>query len=98
AAFTSSRYELGEDFASLEAGGTSHAARLYARYPLRRGSQRNIWLGANVERRYLEDRIDSIDTETDKTTDLAEINISGDLTDRFAGGGVNRWRVSGTFG
>ncbi len=97
-ASTASRYELAEDFASLKAHGTAETTSLYASYPALRGPRRNLWLGANLERRRLDDRIDSTATTTDKTANVLALEAFGDSVDGFAGGGANRWRLAATSG
>lgn len=89
-----SHYELGEEFANLDASGTARTAGLYALYPLVRGLNANVWLTGNVETRALQDRIQSVDTNTDKSAGVLTLEAYGDGQDALWGGGYNTWSLS----
>lgn len=98
AALSSSRYELGHEFARLDASGTARTAGVYASYPVLRGLERNVWLSLNIEQRRLRDDVHTTDTRTDKRARVATLEAYGDLSDMLAGGGYNNWRIGGSFG
>ncbi|ESQ90253.1 ShlB/FhaC/HecB family hemolysin secretion/activation protein [Asticcacaulis benevestitus] len=94
AALSNSSYELGREFATLDATGTARTTGLYALYPVVRGLNHNIWLSANLESRDLEDEIASVKVITGKSSAVATVSAYGDLTDAFWGGGYNSWSLS----
>ncbi len=89
-----SSYQLGEEFANLDASGTAKTAGLFALYPLVRGLNANIWLTGNVETRALKDKIASVNTVTDKSADVLTLEAYGDGQDALWGGGYNSWSLS----
>ena len=97
-ALSSTHYELGHEFASLDASGTVHTASLYASWPLVRGLNRNVWLSGHLEWRKLRDRVRTTASQTDKQIQAATFEANGDLADALAGGGYNTWRIAGTAG
>lgn len=98
AALSSSSYELGQEFANLDAQGTAKTASLYGVYPIVRGLNSNVWLTGNFEHRNLEDEVKSVNSIVDKTADVGTVEIFGDIVDAYGGGGYSTWRVSGVFG
>lgn len=98
AAVSESTYELGQEFANLDAAGTARTAGVYALYPLVRGVNRNIWLTGNLEARRLKDEIASVNTTTRKDATVATLEAYGDTVDALLGGGYTTWRVSGGVG
>lgn len=98
AALSSSSYELGQEFANLDAQGTARTSSLYGVYPIVRGLNSNIWLTGNFEHRNLEDEVRSVNSIVDKTADVGTLEIFGDVVDAYGGGGYSTWRVSGVFG
>ncbi|WP_158253781.1 ShlB/FhaC/HecB family hemolysin secretion/activation protein [Chromobacterium alticapitis] len=93
-AFSISHYDLGQEFASLEATGSARTATLYGSYPLLRSLARNVWLAGNVEHRNLRDDIGATLTDSKKSADVSTIEAYGDWVDGFLGGGYGSWRVS----
>jgi len=89
-----SHYQLGEEFADLDASGTAKTAGLYTLYPLIRGLNANVWLTGNVEARALQDRIASVSTITDKSAQVLTLEAYGDGQDALWGGGYNTWSLS----
>lgn len=94
AALSTSSYELGQEFAMLDATGTARTAGVYALYPLLRSLNRNMWLSGNVETRDLEDRIDAVNTVTKKSATVATFGLYGDMQDAWLGGGYTTWSLS----
>jgi hemolysin activation/secretion protein len=97
-ALSSTRYELGKEFARLDASGTARTASAYASWPLLRGLDRNVWLAGSLEYRQLRDKVELTGSDTEKNAKVATLEAYGDLTDSFAGGGYNSWRVAGSAG
>lgn len=98
AAFSSTRYELGREFSSLDANGTANTVSLYGAYPLVRGVNRNIWFSGTLEHRDLRDKVRTTGTTTDKQLQAATLEAYGDLADALGGGGYSNWRVAATAG
>ncbi len=94
AAVSNSGYELGREFAHLDASGTAKTFGLYALYPVVRGLNGNIWLNGNIESRQLEDKIASVNTITNKSASVATVGVYGDLVDAVLGGGYTTWNAS----
>lgn len=88
AALSSMRYELGEEFASLDAHGTAHIATLFATHPIVRSRAANLYAQLAYDTKRLEDRVDSTGAETDRRVHALTAGLSGDRSDGFAGGGV----------
>lgn len=98
ASLSSSRYELGQEFAALDASGTARAATAYASYPVVRGLNQNIWLAGSAEYRVLRDDVKTTGSTTKKNARVASVEAYGDLADALGAGGYSTWRAAGTFG
>lgn len=97
-AVSSTHYELGREFASLEASGNARTVSAYGSWPLVRGLNRNVWLAGSLEYRELRDKVRLTDSETAKHASVATLEAYGDLADTLGGGGYNTWRVAGSAG
>lgn len=97
-AASASRYELGKDFAALQANGSVRTAGLYATYPLLLTPEFRVRTGATLERREITDNIDSTNSSVKKTANVLVAELSGDAADAIAGGGVTTWRINPTLG
>jgi len=95
---STSRYDLGREFANLDADGTAHTGGLYASYPLLRGLNRNVWLRGALDYRKLKDTIRVTDTESRKKIKAATFEAYGDLTDAVGGGAYSTWRLGAVLG
>ncbi len=93
-AISSSTYQLGAEFANLDASGTADTYGLYALYPVIRGLNHNVWLTGNLESRALEDKIVSVSTVTKKSADVLTLQAYGDVVDAKWGGGYSTWSLS----
>jgi hemolysin activation/secretion protein len=67
AAWTSSHYQLGKDFAALDANGTAMSASLFATYPFVRSETFNLIGALSAEQRSLRDNIDAVAVSTSKS-------------------------------
>lgn len=95
---SSSTYDLGREFDSLDAKGTSHTGGLYTSYPLVRGLNANVWLRGTLDYRKLKDEVRSVDVDIHKTVKVATIEAYGDLADALGGGAYSTWRATLTGG
>lgn len=93
-AYAALKYSLGREFEALDATGTASIATLYARYPLIRSYDNNLYALANVEAKSFEDRLGATSSETDRTAKVANIGLSGDHADRVGGGAWTYYAVN----
>lgn len=86
-------YELGKEFAYLQANGTARIASVFASYPLQRSrlTNHNVMLGYD-DKRYI-DRIDAVGLVTRKNAQVAMAGLYGDHRDGFGGGGYNAYSL-----
>jgi len=88
-------YDLGKEFAPLDANGDADTWRAGIGYPLLRSRRFNVYTTADFEYSDLQDRIDATATVTDRYYFFVSVGISGDFRDDLFGGGVNvfslRW-------
>jgi hemolysin activation/secretion protein len=97
-AYSHIRYDLGREFASLDADGTADIAGLYASYPLIRSRDLNLYALAGAERQWFEDRIGLVSSVTRKRADVLSLGLAGDSHDDFGGGGWNSFSAGVTIG
>jgi hemolysin activation/secretion protein len=98
ASYSATRYELGEDFAALEASGHARSAGGFVSYALVRRQGWNLNATLGVEGRDLEDRVGLTDTVTPRRTRAATASASGDVRDPLAADSVLVWSVSALSG
>ena len=88
------RYELGEDFESLDAHGKASIGSVYALQPLLRSRQARLDGQLSYEHKRLEDQVDATDTTLDKTLDVWSLGLSGSHQDGLLGGGAMQYGAS----
>lgn len=93
-AASSSRYDLGREFASLDAQGTANTLGLYSSYPVLRGLNANVWVSAALDARKLKDQIRSTNVDTRKSATAGTFDVYGDLADALGGGAYNTWHAT----
>lgn len=98
AAYSWLDYELGEEFASLDASGNAKIASVYGRYPLMRSRNANLYTDILYENKTLQDKIGLTNTETDKKINALTAALRGDFRDQWAGGGLSSYSVAATVG
>lgn len=91
-------YELGEDFANLDAHGTAKVTSLGLSYPLIRSQKTNLTLAATYQHKKLNDRQGSTNTSNDKESDSWPISLQFDHRDGLGGGGVTYGLITYTAG
>lgn len=89
AAYFYTRYQLGQEFAALQAQGSATSTSVFAAYPLIRSQQKNLSGTASYEVKRLNDQIESTSTVTDKRVGVASLALSGNLQDGWVGGGIS---------
>ncbi len=100
AAYSLLRYQLGGALDALDAQGTAAVASLWARRPLLRSREANVYGQVRIERLLLRDRIDSASVRTDRDLDTVEASLAGDARDAWLlqGDALNSWSVGWTGG
>jgi len=91
-------YELGKEFAPLDAHGTLGIASVYASYPLIRSYDNNLYLVGDFAAKTFKDRVGATGSVTDKTAQVATVGLTGDHHDRLWGGGWTSYSIYGGFG
>lgn len=93
-AYSALRYELGREFAPLQAHGTARVASVFGRYPLRRSRDHNVYAQLEYNAKTFEDRVDSIPSATDRKSGVWLASLYGDHRDRVGGLGLSAWSLS----
>ncbi|CAN7650817.1 ShlB/FhaC/HecB family hemolysin secretion/activation protein [Phenylobacterium sp. LjRoot225] len=91
-------YELGKEFAPLDARGTLGIASLYASYPLIRSYDNNLYLLGDFAAKTFKDRVRATGSVTSKTAQVMTVGLAGDHHDRLWGGGWTSYSIYGGFG
>ncbi len=86
-------YQLGKEFADLDARGQSRTLYAGLSYPLLRSTERNITVGLDVSHARLEDEAFDV-TLRRRDIQLATLELRGDARDGWGGGGVTAARLS----
>ena len=88
------RYELGEEFAYLDAYGTAYTQHVDWTYSLLRSRSNNLNFTLGYEHKRLEDLIDASSVATYKRSHAAGLGLSGDSLDDLWGGGATSYGVT----
>lgn len=91
-------YELGKEFASLQAHGTARIASVYGSYPLLRSRNSNLRAGLAFDAKTFEDRVDATQTVVGKKAQALMASLHGDHRDSLGGGGLSSYGLTGTAG
>jgi hemolysin activation/secretion protein len=94
AAYSDTRYRLGQEFAGLQGHGTATSSSLYATYPFIRSQTTNLSGTLTWEDKKLNDQTDTPVSTIDKRVKLATLGLSGNRQDAFGGGGINSMDLS----
>lgn len=86
-AYSALRYELGEEFASLGAHGTTQVASLYGSYPLIRSRNENLYAGLVLDAKKFQDKVDATGSVADKKAQVLTLSVAGNSIDALGGGG-----------
>lgn len=97
-AYTHLQYELGREFAALDAGGTADIFSVFASYPLIRSRSANLYALASFDAKFLSDEIGLVSQVSDKEIRALTVGLRGDSRDGFGGGGWNAGSLSWTSG
>ena len=93
-AYSNLRYILGGSLVSLLGHGSAEAASLWAKHPLIRSRNINIYAQLQYDQNQLRDHIDIGGLKTDRHLESFAMSISGDARDVLPWGGINTWNLS----
>lgn len=91
-------YELGKNFASLDATGTAKVSSIGVSYPVIRSQRTNLTVAATYQHKALNDRQGLAGTDNDKSSESLPLALQFDHRDGFGGGGITYGAVSYTAG
>jgi len=87
-------YSLGKEFRSLRAHGTAEVASVFGRYAVIRSRDNNLYVQAAYDAKTFSDKVDALDSVTDKRSDVVIVGLYGDARDRLGGGGLNTYGLT----
>ncbi len=93
-AYSALRYKLGREFAGLGAHGAAGVASAFARVPLVRSRQSNLFAQLSFDARTFRDEIDTVPSVVDRRTHVLAASLYGDRSDAFGGGGLTSYAVT----
>jgi hemolysin activation/secretion protein len=96
--YSALHYALGDPLASLDAHGTANVESLWARQPLVRSRDINLYALIQYDRMQLRDHIDVAAIKTDRHLDNGTTILTGDARDAFLSGSASSWNVGWTSG
>ena len=91
-------YTLGDTLAPLSANGTAEVASLWAKHPLVRSRNFNLYSHLQHDQLQLRDHIDVGALRTDRSLANWTVSLAGDARDGFLSGAVSAWNISATAG
>ncbi|MCX5875181.1 MAG: ShlB/FhaC/HecB family hemolysin secretion/activation protein [Deltaproteobacteria bacterium] len=98
AAYAAMKYELGEEFESLDAHGTALIASIFTKYPLIRSRNTNLYVLGQYDDKTFRDKVDATSTVTDKKVRVGMGGVAGNHRDNFGGGGLTSYSLTGSVG
>lgn len=96
--YSALRYVLGESLASLDAHGTARVESLWAKHPLVRSRDANVYGQIQYDRLQLRDRIDTSAIRNDRSLGNWTAILAGDARDALLAGAASAWNVGWTAG
>lgn len=91
-------YQLGREFAPLDARGTVDVASLYGSYPLIRSRATNLYALLDVDLTTLKDRVGATSSVSERTAHVVSPGLSGNHRDGLWGGGWTNFAVNWSLG
>jgi hemolysin activation/secretion protein len=92
-AYSALSYQLGDSVALLDAHGTARVATVFAKHPLIRSREVNVYGQIQYDGLQLNDRIEISQSETKRHLDNWTLGLSGDAGDGFLSGGSTTWSL-----
>jgi hemolysin activation/secretion protein len=93
-AYSSLYYKLGHPLSALEAHGTAEVASVWAKQPLVRSADVNVYGQLQYDNVKLDDHIDASAIKTDRHVNIGTASLLGDARDAWFTGGVTSWTAS----
>lgn len=93
-AYSHLEYELGKSFEDLGVEGDAQVASVFARYPLLRTRQSNLYAQLGYDYRTFEDRFNFIPSVSEKNAHVVMATLHGDHSDGFGAGGLTAASVT----
>jgi hemolysin activation/secretion protein len=97
-AYSTLRYELGREFAALQANGSAQITSIYGSYPLIRSRNTNLSAALALDSKTFQDKVDSTSSVTDKKALVLTANVSGNQRDNLGGGGQSAYSLAWSTG
>ena len=97
-AYSTLYYTLGEPVAALNAHGSAQSSSLWAKHPLLRSRDVNLYGKIQYDGLQLRDHIDASSIQTDRRLKNWTLSLSGDVRDTWLAGGINTWSLGWTAG
>lgn len=97
-AYSALNYTLGDPLAALNAHGAAKVASLWAKHPLIRSRDLNLYGQIQYDGLQLRDRVDASAIRMDRSLANWTLNLTGDARDTFGAGGINTWSLGLTTG
>lgn len=94
AAYSVTDYSLGREFASLRANGTAKSLTLFMSTVLQRSRRQNLYAQISVDDKKLRDRVDSIQSVSDKAATVWSAALNGERYDSDATQGVSSFNLA----
>lgn len=93
-------YELGKEFADLQATGTAQVASIYGSYPLIRSRNNNLYAGLAFDAKTFQDKrpLNFAVPVEDRKTQVLMASLRGDHRDSLGGGGLTGYSLTWTTG
>ena len=98
ASYSALHYELGGNLELLNAHGNAHVASLWAKHPLARRRDFNLYGQIHLDRLKLRDHIDAAAIRTDRRLTAWTASLTGDARDAHLSGAINTWNIGWTAG
>jgi hemolysin activation/secretion protein len=98
AAYSALYYKLGNPLSALEAHGTAEVTSVWAKQPLVRSADVNLYGQLQYDNLKLDDHIDATAIKTDRHSNNGTASLLGDARDTWLTSGVTSWTASMTSG
>ncbi len=96
--YSALHYKLGDPLSALDAHGTAEVASFWAKQPIVRSTEVNLYGQIQYDHTRLDDHVDASAIVTDRHLDNLTASVIGDSQDVWLSGGVTSWTASLTSG
>lgn len=97
-AYSALRYELGQEFAALQANGSAQVASIFGSYPLVRSRNTNLSASLELAGKRFQDKVDSTASVADKRAQVLTASLYGNHRDDLGGGGLSAYSLAWSAG